>query len=261
MGRMLGSFGDDQELDRPDLNKCPDCGCFFAQSNCPLCGKICPEEFRAGNRKPVKVRRRRTSDSGRVTFIEWYYSWWFIILMLFVFPLLGIILLFTSPHKKRVKAIVIAVAIVYTIGSTYGIGTILHRVAGLWDKPVNTSLSREAYVERCETVTPEQLYRAPDEYKKQFLTTTLTVEGRIIDAQGYYKNDDHTTYYLCRDPDGTYAVAVRDCIRDGTRNFAVGDVIVIWGEGAGQCHITDMNGTLYVMPCVNAAFVEWLPNT
>ena len=25
MGRMLGSFADNNELDRPDLNKCPDC--------------------------------------------------------------------------------------------------------------------------------------------------------------------------------------------------------------------------------------------
>ena len=39
MGRMLGSFDNPEELDRPDLNKCPDCNCFFAGDNCPLCGK------------------------------------------------------------------------------------------------------------------------------------------------------------------------------------------------------------------------------
>ena len=75
MGKLLGVHESDEELDRPDLNKCPDCGCFFAEPYCPLCGKECPEEFRAGNRKPVRrSRRRRTENPGRVTFIEWYHS-------------------------------------------------------------------------------------------------------------------------------------------------------------------------------------------
>ena len=39
MGRLLGSFADREELDRPDLNKCPDCKCFFGGDNCPICGK------------------------------------------------------------------------------------------------------------------------------------------------------------------------------------------------------------------------------
>jgi hypothetical protein len=56
MGRMLGAF-DSDEIDRPDLNKCPDCGCFFLQDTCPICGKLCPEEMRAGNRKPVKLKK------------------------------------------------------------------------------------------------------------------------------------------------------------------------------------------------------------
>ena len=38
MGKLLGAH-DSYELDRPDLNKCPDCGCFFDGDNCPLCGK------------------------------------------------------------------------------------------------------------------------------------------------------------------------------------------------------------------------------
>ena len=68
MGRMLGSY-DSDELDRPDLNKCPDCGCFFAQDECPLCGKPCPEEMRAGNRKAVKVKKTK-AGSERVSFIN-----------------------------------------------------------------------------------------------------------------------------------------------------------------------------------------------
>ena len=114
MGRMLGAFDNPEELDRPDLNKCPDCECFFAGETCPLCGKICPEEMRAGTRKPPKKeKRRRGSSNGRVTFVEWYHSWWFIIIMLFVMPIAGIILLFTSPHRTLWKVLItIAVILV-----------------------------------------------------------------------------------------------------------------------------------------------------
>jgi hypothetical protein len=107
MGRMLGAFDNPEELDRPDLNKCPDCECFFAGDNCPLCGKVCPEEMRAGNRKPPKkTKRRRGSSNRRVTFVEWYHSWWFIIIMLVVMPIAGIILLFTSPHRTLWKVLI-----------------------------------------------------------------------------------------------------------------------------------------------------------
>ena len=61
MGRMLG-YHDSDELDRPELNKCPDCECYFATDECPLCGKICPEEMRAGNRAPVKHKKRKNSS-------------------------------------------------------------------------------------------------------------------------------------------------------------------------------------------------------
>ena len=117
MGRMLGAFDDPRELDRPDLNKCPDCECFFAGDNCPLCGKVCPEEMRAGNRKPPKKdRHRRGNSSGRVTFIEWYHSWWFILIMMFVMPIVGIILLLTSPHRTLWKVLLtVAVVVVYII--------------------------------------------------------------------------------------------------------------------------------------------------
>ncbi len=109
---MLGAFDNPEELDRPDLNKCPDCECFFAGDSCPLCGKVCPEQMRAGNRKPPKKeRRRKGSSNGRVTFVEWYHSWWFIILMLFVMPIVGIILLCTSPHRTLWK-VLLTVAVV-----------------------------------------------------------------------------------------------------------------------------------------------------
>ena len=98
MGRMLGSFDPEDELDRPDLNKCPDCGCYFATDNCPLCGKVCPPEMRAGARVEPKKRRKRRAGSGRVQFIPWYHTWWFILLMMFWMPPVGIIL-FPCKHK------------------------------------------------------------------------------------------------------------------------------------------------------------------
>ena len=107
MGKLLGAH-DSEELDRPDLNKCPDCRCFFAGDNCPLCGKKCPEEMRAGNRAKVKPQKKRsTPNSGRVTFVSWYHSWLFIILMMFIMPVVGIILLCTSPHSMKSKIIVV----------------------------------------------------------------------------------------------------------------------------------------------------------
>lgn len=57
---QIGVFSNDNaEYDRPDLNKCPDCGVYFASDICPVCKKICPTEMRAGNRKPIKSSKRR----------------------------------------------------------------------------------------------------------------------------------------------------------------------------------------------------------
>ena len=117
MGKLLGAHASD-ELDRPDLNKCPDCLCFFAADNCPLCGKKCPEEMRAGNRAKVKPRKRRHHpNGGRVTFIAWYHSWLFIILMLCVMPIVGIILLCTAPYKTlwKIVAVVSLIAVYFII--------------------------------------------------------------------------------------------------------------------------------------------------
>ena len=66
MGRSLGYF-DSDELDRPELNKCPDCECYFASEECPLCGKICPENFRAGNRAPVKKPKKKKFKKSKST--------------------------------------------------------------------------------------------------------------------------------------------------------------------------------------------------
>ena len=98
MGRMMGAFDRDNDmLDRPDLNKCPDCGCFFSQDNCPLCGKPCPEEMRAGNRAAPKKQKYKYDNGYRsVQFIDWYHRWWFIALIAFVSPIVSSICLLSS---------------------------------------------------------------------------------------------------------------------------------------------------------------------
>ena len=135
MGRMLGAFDNPEELDRPDLNKCPDCECFFAGDSCPLCGKVCPEEMRAGNRKPQKkTRRRKGSSYGRVTFVEWYHSWWCILLATVCMAPLGIILMLTSPYKTIWK-VLFTVAVVLVEFIIPAIVTLVIMYLGLQSLP------------------------------------------------------------------------------------------------------------------------------
>ena len=69
--------------------------------------------MRAGNRIPQKPHKTRRSGSGRVSFIAWYHSLWFIALMMLIFPLVGIILILTSPYKTRTKVIATVIAAIY----------------------------------------------------------------------------------------------------------------------------------------------------
>ncbi len=246
MGRMLGSFADTEELDRPDLNKCPDCGCFFPQDNCPLCGKPCPEEMRAGNRKPPKKSKKKNTGSERVVFVDWFHSWWFIILMLFMFPLIGIVLLITSPHKKGLKIGVAAAAVVYSIVTTIGLSTIVGGFTALFDRPVDTSMSRAEYVAACTIVTAEDFYRNAGEEDK-FVAMTLTVSRTI------HAGDE--VYYLCGSGDGRFTLLVRDCLVDETRNLLPGDTVTVYGEGAGNVTVYDEVYHAYTAPCVNMAYL------
>ena len=155
MGRNLGYF-DSDELDRPELNKCPECECYFATEECPLCGKICPEEMRAGNRARVKPPKKKRNSSGRVQFVAWYHSWWFILLMMYFMPVVGIILFFTSPHSKKAKIIAAAIVVgAYALLFVLGSGLMMF----LLDQPlVNDDVSREEYVQLCEEMDVESFY-------------------------------------------------------------------------------------------------------
>ncbi|MBR6682446.1 MAG: hypothetical protein IKL40_05635 [Clostridia bacterium] len=256
MGRLLGSHSDDQELDRPDLNKCPDCDCFFAGDNCPLCGKECPENMRAGNRPAVKhKKKRRSSGSSRVTFIEWYHSWWFIIIMMFIFPLAGIILLITSPHKTWKKVLFVSIAVIYSVISFFGIGSIFSGFTEMFDKPVDDSISMEEYIEKCESITAEQFYRASDGYKDRFVCMKLQIEKKVTYTDEYYNDRDYTCYLCFAENGSQYKIVIRDCLLEDQQRFVPGDVITAYGEGAGECHVFDDEYGHSTYPCLNMAYV------
>ena len=254
MGRSLG-YHDSDELDRPELNKCPDCQCFFATEECPLCGKICPEEFRAGNRAKVKPPKKGRNSSGRVQFINWYHSWWFILLMLYFMPIVGLVLFFTSPHSKKSK--IIAGAIVVAL---YALGLAVTLGGGLWglfeDVPVNDRISREEYVAKCEEIDVEAYYRNPYD-EGRYLTMELEVLERVADPYvDIYDSNGGETYYRCRSLDSSgIEIYVQDYNLGEKVNFLPGDRIRIFGESGGM---TSLYWEQYPreLPCIRMAYAE-----
>ncbi len=256
MGRMLGAFDSDDELERPDLNKCPDCGCFFAQDDCPLCGKTCPEDMRAGNRKIVRKKKEKNS-TGRVIFVEWYHSWWFIIVMLLTFSVLGFVLLFTSPHKKSKKIAVGVAAALYFALSSFGIGGIVGRITGFFDRPVDTSLSREEYVSECVYADPERFYRSAQELCDAYLFLELEITGRFVDPRAEHSGEKYPAYYTAKAKDSdAFDILIRDCVISGNQNLLVGDIVIVYGEGAGNVSVYDENYNILDAPCINMAYFE-----
>ncbi len=261
MGRFLGSFMDDNELERPDLNKCPDCECYFPQDKCPICGRECPEEMRAGNRKIQKKKKQRNGRSNHRVYVDWYHKWWFIIPMLIIFPILGFILLASSPYNKTLKTTVMVVAIIYAIVSFFGIGNIIDAVNFRFEKPVDTSLSYEEYIGKCEEISVEEYYRRPDDYKESFIKTELKVTELFSDYNSSYKKVKYSDYYICTGIDGDgeqFSIIVRNCVQSGIKNLAPGDVITVYGECVGRVEVNDLSFELQVGPCINAAYFELL---
>lgn len=246
MGRNLG-YHDSDELDRPELNKCPDCECYFATEACPLCGKICPEEMRAGHRAAVKPPKMNRNSTGRVQFIEWYHSWWFILLMFYFMPIVGLILFFTSPHPRKTKIIVGCVAVgIYLLFTAIGYAWI----SGYFDKaPVNDRISREKYEERCEDMSVEQFYRTnPDEGRY------VTMEVEVLERRTDWYGD---VYYLCQAKGGSRArIYLRDCNLDKHGQFLRGDVLRVYGESAGLTSVSSESGISDSYPCLNMAYCD-----
>lgn len=257
MGRLLGSH-DTEDLDRPDLNKCPECGSYFAPTAeyCPICQAFCPEEYRAGNRKPVKIKKQTFSRaSSRVTFVEWYHSWWFIVLAMLFMPLIGIVLLITSPHKQSHKILFVVIALLYTVLVSWGVGGMLiGMVRGQLDQPVDTALTQDEYIAACEPVDAQDFYRTADSRIGQKTAVVLTVREAVTDVEGTYSHDRYPNYYLCSDEAQTFTVIVRDCIRQNRINLLPGDVVIFYGEGAGNLSVTDLQYLTHTAPGLYAAY-------
>ena len=255
MRKTLGAF-DNDDLDRNDLNKCPDCSCFFPQDNCPVCGKPCPPEMRAGNRKAQKKKKQRHPTATRMGYMEWYYKWWAIALAMLFFPIIGIILLLTSPHKTSHKVIFAVVAIIYGIISTIGIGNIFTMLTNKYSPPIDTSLSQEEYIEKCKEMSGEDFYRSSNEIIDEFVTLKLIVVERFTDPQAYHTGERYDTYYVCRpqDVDGA-EILIRDCRQDSNRNYIKGDLLKVYGECQGDVTVYDMEYKTRQAPCINAAFI------
>ena len=253
MGRMLGAFDDNPDTERSDLNLCPDCGCYFTQDACPLCGKVCPEEMRAGNRKPVKKKKpKKRSGSSRVTFVAWYHVWWVILLALFFMPMIGVILLLTSPYSRSKKLCVFAAFVAYILVTSFGIT----RFFSFFEKPVDTSLSREDYVAACEITDAESFYRSAEQYDGAFVSINVTVIEKITESDG----GKYNVYYICCSPENAnVTLLIRDCAVDDPQNFLPGDVITVYGEGAGNREIVYDYVYVFSAPCINAAYIVDLP--
>ncbi len=252
MGRSLGYF-DSDELDRPELNKCPDCECYFATEECPLCGKICPEEMRAGHRAKVKPPKKRKNSSGRVQFIAWYHSWWFILIMFFVSRIVGLILFLTSPYSKKAKIITASCVVGgYILLFVLGSGLLM----GLFDQPlVNDNISREEYVELCEEMDVESFYRVANDYGR-YVTLELTVIERKVE-QSIDVYDTGATYYRCRDLNGgELVVYIQDCNLDAPLQFLPGDMIRVYGESAGMTVFLQGSSYTDEHPCLYMAYGE-----
>ncbi len=251
MGRPLGAF-DSDELDRPDLNKCPDCGCFFATDACTLCGKVCPEEMRAGNRAAVKHKKRKSGGyTGRVQFISWYHRWWFIALMVIPVPWLALILFVTSPYSRKTKVFA-AVGLVVLCALYFGVGAQLLNM--IFDTPlVNDDISRAEYVELCTEMTADQFYRHAVN-GGEYVTMELTVVGQLP-SSWFYDSDD-VIYYRCRSTDGTTDVVILDCILQDRQILRSGDMIRVWGESAGMMEFYPNYERTETLPVLYTAYCD-----
>jgi len=257
MGKLLGSFSEDERAERPDLNQCPDCECFFDGDNCPICNKECPQNMRAGNRPVVKQKKRRkNSGNGRVTFISWYHTWVFIIFMMIFSPIISAFLIITSPHEKWKKIVAFSLAAILMVISTFGIGSFISTISDTFEQPVNNKITRSEYVAMCENITAEQFYRSADGYDGDYVKVRIKIVKSVTYMDSYYNDKDYVCY-LCEAPDGSdYEFVVRDCLLENQQRFIPGDVITVYGEGAGECEVYYGEYELVAAMCLNMAYVD-----
>lgn len=251
----------EDERDFPELNKCPDCETFFADLTCPICGKICPEEMRAGNRKRVKVKknpRHESHETGRVRFVPWYFTTWFIILMLFIQPLVGLILTWAGYWKKKWKILATVLLVLpYVLTILFGgVMGILATVLSNSPPPVDVDMPQAEYVALCQELPAETVYREANARLGEHVKLTMKVEGIWEDALDY--GSKYPLFFECSvEADGkTWVFLVHDYRQGDAVNLAVGDEITVWGQIGGNESITNSTVGTLSKPCINALYIE-----
>ena len=262
MGTPIGFFSEESSTDYPELNKCPDCETYFQTLTCPLCGKECPVEMRAGNRKTVKQKKhRRSRGNGRVQFIPWYMSAWFIIAMLVIFPLVGLILLWQSDWRRGWKIF----ATVLTAGGYFLGGSIIWLLLDLFtgifrssDIPKAPDIPQTEYAALCEQVDLEALYRQPDAFAERKVSVQLTVRAVLFD-ESEMQGEGYPLYYDCvAQANGRELhFLVRDLVAEGKINLMEGDRIMVWGEVEGNRRIYNSSSGTLSAPCIRMFFVAF----
>lgn len=251
------------ETDYPELNKCPDCETFFQGERCPLCGRECPEEMRAGNRKKFKPAKPQRGGSDRVQFVAWYYSPLFVLLMFCVMPIVGIILFYTAPYKKGVKiGVTIAlVAIVFLVPFCLTLYSFLNGMKGR--DPVDRTLKPEAYREVCDAgVSAEDLYRNANAMDGNLVEKEFRIVHIWENYPFGYDDSFNIFYEVTVAEDGEeWRFLIMDC-RNGETEVTTlrdGDAIRVWGEVVPRITVeNDSLGTL-TLPGIRARFIEYVP--
>ena len=239
MGRFgtpqLGYLRDNNDNDIPELNKCPDCGAFFEGDICPVCKKVCPEEMKAGNRKPPKKRRRREKSNYRSVPTDLFHQTWFIIIALCISKLVGIVLVWTSDWKKWVKVVVTVIA-VFGIYIYYILGMLIMNGGNIFHPDDTTptcyiydtsdSESEEDYKSQCRTVSYSQLMRDPGSCSGLYITGEYTVVKRTEGLEA--RSNRFGDFIFASDGDG-HIFAFFDR-RDKGPGVVPGDRITVYGR-------------------------------
>ena len=240
--------------DYPDLNKCPDCETFFASLKCPLCGKECPEEMRAGNRKRAKHIREDVYNrgSGRVQFLPWYYSEWFIILMLIFMPVLGLILLWMGYWRKHWKVIATVLTLVVHL-SSYIISPLIFWMSRE-ELPVDTKTPQGEYVQTCKELPIESLFRDPYSFKGEYVKIKARVIGIVDDVNAY--DSDYPTYYQCvvTEAGRDWEFLIRDYRQKDKINLAIGDTVTVYGQVLGNASAQGMYTDVIRAPAIGMLY-------